>query len=61
MRRRWRYRKGREGRRKEEENILPLAPLFGRLNGDHKTMSAWKGLIELMLQEALPLLFLTAV
>lgn len=51
----------REGGREEEESTLPLAPLFGRLNGDRKTMSRCKGLIGLILQEALPLVFLTMV
>lgn len=42
------------GIREAEKNMLILAPLFSRLNGDHNTMSRPKGLMRLTLQEALP-------
>ena len=45
---------GGRGRREGEKNILPLAPLFRRLNGDHRTMSRQERLVWFALKEAIP-------
>lgn len=45
---------GGRGRREGKKNILPLAPLFRRLNGDHRTMSRQERLVWFALKEATP-------